>query len=93
MKEKRKYTKEFKKDTISLLMSSRKTMTEIANDLGIHVSLLTRWKKELKADGENAFPGNGNPKDKEIFELKCQLAHVTEERDILKKAIAIFSKK
>lgn len=72
-------------------------MAEIARNLGIHRSVLVRWRKECEELGERAFPGNGlrklSPLEEENLRLKRQLADVTEERDILKKAVHIFSKK
>jgi transposase len=49
----------------------------------------------LSQDNDNAFPGTGHlkPADEELRRLKRQLEDVTEERDILKKALAIFSKR
>ena len=88
-KRKKQYTKEFKADSVKLLRSSGKTVTELAEELGIERSILARWNREF--DKKNAFPGNGNPRDKELFELKREIAVLKEERDILKKAMAIFS--
>jgi transposase len=89
--QRKKYTKDFKKDTVMYLLNSGKEIKEVAKDMGINASQLSKWKREFLNDSENAFPGNGNPKDKELFELKKKLADITEERDILKKALAIFS--
>jgi transposase len=72
-------------------------MAEIANDIGINRSVLVRWRKEYDELGENAFPGNGlrklSPLEEENLRLKRELADVKEERDILKKAVHIFSRK
>ena len=88
----RKYTKEFKKDSVELLIRSGKTASKIASELGIRHDLLSRWKKEYEAHEEKAFPGQGNPIEAELFRLKKELANVKMERDILKKAVTIFSK-
>ncbi len=88
---KRKYTKEFKKDAVQLFRKSGKTITAIAKELGIRHDLLSRWNREM--DKENAFPGNGNARDSEIYEYKKRIKELEEERDILKKAMAIFSRK
>jgi transposase len=87
----RKFTKEFKKDAVELYRASNTTLKEIAESLGIHENVLSRWN--LEYDKKNAFPGNGNPKDKEIYELKKEIRDLKEEREILKKAVAIFSVK
>ena len=92
-----KYSEEFKKDAVELSYHSDKTISEIADDLGVARSLLVRWRKEHSELGERAFPGNGlrklTPLEEENLRLKKELADVKEERDILKKAVHIFSRK
>ena len=53
--------------------------------------MLRRWKKQFEESGERAFPGEGRARDEELARLRRDLRRVTEERDILKKAVAIFS--
>ena len=48
-------------------------------------------EKRISERTDSPFPGNGNPIDKELFELKKENAILREEREILKKALAIFS--
>lgn len=88
----RKYTREFKIDAVHLLESSSKSGREIEKDLGIGSGMIYRWKKEFGEQNIRAFPGNGNPRDEELYRLRKELAEITEERDILRKAVAIFSK-
>lgn len=66
----------------------------MAANLGIHANVLGRWVRVYQKNTEYTFPGNGNPKDPddEIRQLKKRLAETEMERDILKKAVAIFSK-
>ena len=92
-KSRRKYTADFKKESVEYLNKSNKTATEVAKELGIRQDLLSRWKRELKEHQEKAFPGNGNPIEHELFLLRKQLAEANEEKEILKKALAIFSEK
>ena len=92
MNTRRKYDKQFKIDAVELLKNSDKTIAEIAHDLGIRYDLLSRWNREFETDNKQAFTGNGNPRDEDLAKLKKELANVQEERDILKKALAIFSK-
>ena len=61
-------------------------------DLGIGGGQAYKWRKELAASGQLAFPGNGTARDEELVRLRTELARVSEERDILRKAVAIFSK-
>ena len=88
----RKYTKEFKIEAVRLLETSSKSAREIEQDLGIGRGVLYRWKREMQDENLRAFPGHGNPRDEELYRLRKELAEVTEERDILRKAVAIFSK-
>ena len=93
----RKYSEEFKRDAFTLSFHTDKTIKEISDDLGINRSLLVRWRTELDELGEQAFPGHGlrklAPLEDENLRLKRELADVTEERDILKKAVSIFPDK
>ena len=89
------YDGEFKENAVRLLDHSGKTGREIEDDLGIGRGLIYRWRQNLRQESEDgilAFPGNGNPRDEELARLRKELAEVSEERDILRKAVAIFSK-
>ncbi len=92
----RQYDADFKKNAVALANSEGRTVADVAEALGIKADLLYRWKKESQALGSIAFPGNGKQalteQQRRIKELEKQLKDVTTERDILKKAVAIFSK-
>jgi transposase len=95
MAEKRKmYTREFKVQAVGMLERGEKSGQEIEADLGIGSGLVYRWRKQLAAEGNGirAFPGTGNPRDEELLRLKREVATLREERDILRKAVAIFSR-
>ena len=68
-------------------------MKEISDELGIPSHLLYKWRSKYLKEGENSFPGQGNLKEREreLKRLEKELKNVTEERDILKKALGIFS--
>jgi transposase len=87
-----KYTKEFKLEAVRMLEAGEKNGRQIEKDLGIGSGQVYRWRKELEAAGERAFPGNGTPRDEELVRLRKEVATLREERDILRKAVAIFSK-
>ncbi len=93
----RNYSEEFKKDAVQHSLTSEKTVVEVAQDLGIAHSNLNRWRVQYRKNGELSFPGNGKqrltPQEEEIKRLKKELYDVRQERDILKKALAIFTKK
>lgn len=88
----RTFTPEFKRDAVRLVVTEGKTVSEVARNLGIARSLLQRWL-EQHADQD----GDGNPRktrgseSAETKALRKRLRDVTEERDILKKALAYFA--
>jgi transposase len=89
----RRYTKEFKLEALQLVQSKGSNASEIARNLGIHPNLLNRWIREYHSDQEHSFPGLGKSKESdELHKLRKELADTKMERDILKKALAIFSK-
>lgn len=89
----RSYDKEFKLNAVKLYLASGKKYKQISKELGIPIGTLVTWVKSQLADGAEAFPGKGHLKasDAEVAELRKELAVVREERDILKKALGIFS--
>lgn len=86
----RKYTKEFKEEAVGLSESSG-NKSQVAHDLGIHMSMLRRWKLELQQEEKKAFSGKGKPRDEEMVQLKRENRRLQEEVEILKKAVGIFS--
>jgi transposase len=92
-KERRQYSREFKQDAVRLLETSRKSASELERELGIGRGNLWRWKREFAADGEDAFPGHGRlaPEQERLRQLERENEILRQERDILKKAVAIFS--
>jgi transposase len=93
-KTRRKYDRTFKEGAVRLVIENGQTLAQTARDLGITENMLSRWKKEYLEDQEHAFPGKGRmkPEDAELFQLKRRVADLEQEREILKKALAIFSK-
>jgi len=84
----RQYSREFKMEAVGLVLRGNKPATEVAEDLGVGVSLLYRWKRDYLSDKENAFPGTGHlqdPEDEKVRALERELRELKEERDILKK--------
>jgi transposase len=90
MTERRAYTEEFKRDAVRLA-TERGNISQVARDLGIHESLLCKWKRKLETAPQRPFPGHGNPADLEMAQLKRELARLKEENEILKKAVGIFT--
>ena len=93
-KKRRNYTREFKQEALQLWETSGKSAQQIEEDLGITHGLLYKWRRDAEQAGEDAFPGHGQVKasEAEMHQLRRELAEMREERDILKKAVAIFSR-
>lgn len=91
VKKRRTYSREFKTDVLNMLKTGNKTVPELSRDLGIAEQVIYRWYKKRNGKDET-IPERISDQEKEIRELRAKLADITEERDILKKAISIFSK-
>lgn len=94
-REKRIYDAAFKTKAVEL-SNERSNVAELARELGIRVSMLYKWRKDFEKYGTGSFPGKGTlkqtPEQKIISELEAKLKEAELERDILKKAVGIFSK-
>ena len=93
MTRRRKYSKEFKLDAVSLVTDQGYTRTEAARSLDINANMLGRWVKECQSDHGQSFRGNGKltPELEEIKNLKAQVRRLQMEKDILKKATVFFA--
>jgi len=89
----RTYTREFKLEAVELQKTSGKSAAQIERELGIGGGGLSRWKRQFEEEGEDAFPGHGRlaPDKERIRQLERENEILRQERDILKKAVAIFS--
>jgi transposase len=91
--QRRTYTKEFKLETLKLAETSEKSVSQIEREMGLPAGVIFRWQRQLRQDGGQAFPGHGNLKEAEtrIEQLEKENANLRMERDILKKAVRVFS--
>lgn len=89
----RTYDKDFKINAVNLYKSSGRSLKTIAEELGLATSTLSQWVQDYKREGNKSFPGKGQVRssEEELRALRKELTHVRQERDILKKAVAIFS--
>jgi len=90
----RSFSKEFKLEAVRLITEGGQSIAQVARDLGVRDTILGRWKKDWDQDREAAFPGKGylKPEEEELRHLRRENERLRMERDILKKAAAIFSK-
>jgi len=94
MNTRKKYSKEFKLDAISLVLEQGYSRAEAARSLGINANMLCRWIKESETDDGTAFRGNGKltAEQTEIRKLRDEVRRLKMEKDILKKATVFFAK-
>ena len=94
--QRRRYDPDFKRNAVQLTDDPGRSVQDVADSLGISKDLLYKWRREFRAKEELAFPGNGREalteQEKKIRDLENKLKDAEMERDILKKAVAIFSR-
>lgn len=94
-KPRRQYDDEFKRDVLKMVLSGR-AVTEVAASLGINANMIHRWKSDqAKACGvSQTIPDTTltSVSGAEYERVKARLREVEQERDILKKALGIFSR-
>ena len=93
MSKRKKYSKEFKLDAVSLVLEQGYSRVAAAQSLDINPTMLGRWIKEADSDDGQAFRGNGkvSPEQEQIRELQKRVKRLEMEKDILKKATVFFA--
>jgi transposase len=96
-KNRRHYDDQFKRDAVRLLTEGGQKISQVSRDLGVGVSVLGRWRRRFAGPKSTQTPtrnDNSAPVDSaEMEKLRKELAQVKEEREILKKALAVFSRR
>ncbi len=92
MSRRKRYSAEFKREALRRANEEGVTDVLVAEELGLNARQLRRWREAAKQEGDKAFPGLGNARDKEMMLLKRKLAKVEQERDFLKDAAAYFAR-
>jgi len=85
--QRRRFTREFKIEAVRLIVEEGRRISELSRELGVGENLLSRWKKKSEEGKIDPFPGE----DGELRRLRRENERLRMERDILKKAVAIFS--
>ncbi len=92
-KTKKRYSEDFKRDTVQLMENSDKPVAQISREMGINESQLYKWrrrygrKQEVRSNG-----GSREELEIEVKHLRREVLRLEQERDVLKKAISIFSR-
>ena len=81
MVKRRKYSQEFKREAVLLASQPGVTLKQIGEELGVNAGMLGRWRRELAEHDEQAFRGQGKPRDAEVAALKRELVRAKQERD------------
>jgi len=94
METRREYSAEFKREAVELSNAADKPIAQIARELGIRPRLLYKWREQMREQKGEAFPGHGNRPESsaEAVRLEREVARLRQELEILKKALAIFSR-
>ena len=91
----RKYTTEFKKDAVQMVIIEGQKASEVSAQLGINTNQLHRWKREhLEGQESTSSPAQGSPAEMadEIHRLRKELAHSVQINEILKKTVGYFAR-
>lgn len=92
----RVFDEQFKRDAVDLVLKQGRSITAVARDLGVSVPALAKWKRAVVGSGRReVFPGHGRQSglEEELRQVKRDLAIAQQERDILKKALSVFSQR
>lgn len=89
----RTFTAEFKREAVRMVTEAGHGLSAVARDLELDPKMLRRWRQEEQEGAAGAFPGKGHqsPDQEEVRQLRREIERLRMEREILKKALAIFS--
>ena len=90
----RVFSREFKLEAVKQIIDRGVSAAQVARDIEVHLTLVSRCVREHREDTTQAFPGRGQmrPAEADVARLQRELRRVTAERDILKKALGYFAK-
>ena len=88
------FSKAFKAEAVRLLEHSGRPAADVARELGIRRNQLYKWQEQIRAKGEEVFPGRGRQsgESEQVRRLRRENARLQEEVAILKKAAAYFAR-
>jgi transposase len=83
----RHFDREFKLSAVKLLIESERPLAQVARSLGIHASMLRRWRSQVKAKGDNAFDASGRAIRSELVRLERENRRLKRELEMVKKTL------
>ncbi len=91
MPRRRMYSAEFKREAVALASQPAVTKAQIGRELDINPNMITRWQREMSANGSRAFLGQGVARDEALTALKRENNRLRKERDFLREAATFFA--
>ena len=93
IQKRKRYSKEFKRETVLMVLGENRNVREVADELGINKYTVYQWVKDFQDDPKESFPGKGKQKasEAELTRLRREIESLKEDKEILKKALNIFS--
>ncbi len=89
----RRFSAEYKRDAVRLVLEQRLSIAQVARDLDLAPSALGRWVQQARESGQQSLTGSvPSPEQAELERLRREVQLLRMERDILKKAAAFFAK-
>jgi len=88
----KKYSDEFKRDVLAMVAEGSRSVAQLERDLDITSGLIYKWQPRYRVKGETLQPSEARAEQAELRRLRRELEIVKQERDILKKAIQVFSR-
>ena len=91
----RSFDRDFKLEVVRLVTEEGRSVADVARSIGVHANTIHNWKQQFTDDPAGAFPGKGRlkPEEEELRRLRRENESLKLDRTILKKALAIFSKR
>jgi transposase len=92
MKTVKSYPESYKRDVLEMLGKGDRSAAQLERDLGLSEGIVLKWKKRYSVQGNQLAPSEERAQAGEMQRLKRELEIVKQERDILKKALQVFSR-
>jgi len=92
MKKNKTYTEAFKREVLEMAATGEVSIVQLERDLGITAGLIYKWRERYQVDNGELKPSSEREVDAELRRLKRENAILRQERDILKKAVQVFSR-
>lgn len=90
--QRRQYSREFKLSAVRLSDECDKSLSEVARSLGIHESMLRKWRKQVRDCGEESFDDSGRQEMSQLLRLQRENKRLKRDLEMLKKTLGYLEK-